>query len=440
MLTVAEFGRIYRADRDESTDDGNLLLRPKHFDAMLRLLEADDDDLPDYGPVFSYLRPRGQEQLRVQNYVGVIRLADGIQIEVLPKISKRLETGTARNLLIKMLIELADSPFFEGTASDLDAHNMPIFELLMRCFLEKVTVIVRKGIARDYVPREDNLVFLRGKLNVAEHIRRNSYNSSRVYCNYDEFDLDRPINRLIKGALQIVNRLTREPINQQLCRELLFWFERVPATRNAGQDFNRVRRDRFIQHYQSAIPLCRLILENLNPLTRQGENHIVSMLFPMESVFEAYVAAKLQQQFRDWKVSSQIGGESLVEEHLGRQMFALRPDLMLSQGHFNIVADTKWKLIDQSNRSDKYGISQADVYQLFGYARKYLQNQNLREVLLIYPACETFSKPLEPFWFQPASDVLHIVPYDLEEDVLLLPINSLLGNCQMDAPQGLTVS
>lgn len=426
MLAVAEYGRIFRADADESLPDGNLKLTPKHFRALLRLLETEEEDQPDYTPVFTYLRPKGREQLRVQNYVGVIRLADGVQIEVLPKISKRLDSVAARRLLVKMLIELVDSPFFEGTAADLEAHDMPIFELLMRCYLEQVTTIVRKGIARDYVYREDNLVFLRGKLNLTEHIRRNSYNSSRIYCNFDEFDIDRPINRLVKGALLIVNRLTRDPTNQQRCRELLFWFDRVPGTTDGRFDFQRLKRDRLVQHYAPAMPLCRLILEHLNPLTQQGENQVVSMLFPMETVFEAYVAAKLPWQFRDWRVATQAKGHSLIEEHLQRRMFALRPDLMLTRDNTRVIADTKWKLIDQGNRSEKYGISQPDIYQLFGYSQKYLVNQDFREVMLIYPASDTFSGPLDPFWYRKGAEVLYVVPYDLHNETLILPEDSLL--------------
>ena len=427
MLTVSEYGRIFLADSDSAMADGNLQLNAVHFASLVSLLDAADDDSRDYSPIFAYLRPRGREQLRVQNYVGVIRLADGVQIEVLPKISKRMDAESARKLLVKMLVELADSPFLEGTVADLEAHRMPIFELLMRVFLEHVTSIVRKGVARSYVSREDNLVHLRGKLRMAEHLRRNSFIAGRVFCEFDEYDTDRPINRLIKGALEIVLRLASHPDNQQRCRELLFWFESVPATVTPRLDFQRMQRDRLVQHYAPAMPLCRLILDSLNPLTEQGQNGVVSMLFPMEKVFEAFVAAKLSIQLATWRVSSQAPGQALIEQHLERKMFNLRPDLVMSRRQDRVVADTKWKLIDQSDRANGYGISQADVYQMFGYAKKYLGHCSYREVLLIYPASDTFQAPLEPFWYQPHSEVLLVVPYDLQSETLILPANCLLN-------------
>lgn len=426
-LSVAEHGRIFKSDCDLSLDDGNLRLTAKHFNALLTLLDNGNDAAPDYSPIFTYLRPKGREQLKVQNYVGVVRLDDGVQIEVLPKISKRLDGGRARDLLVKMLIELVDSPLFEGAAADLRAHKMPIFELVMRCYLEHVTKIVRQGIARTYVARTDNLVYMRGKLQLTEHLRHNSYNASRVYCEFDEYDVDRPINRLIKGALLVINKLTANAENQQRCRELLFWFDGVRGTSDPRQDFRHMRQDRLVQHYAPAMPLCKLILHGLNPLTKQGENQVISMLFPMERVFESYVAAKLPQQFHGWRVSTQATGQALVDEHLERKMFHLRPDLLFERPQIRIIGDTKWKLINQSERGEKYGISQADVYQLFGYTRKYLANQAHREVLLVYPASDTFTAPLPPFWYRTADEVLYVVPYDLDNEVLILPEQCLLN-------------
>jgi 5-methylcytosine-specific restriction enzyme subunit McrC len=421
MLWVSEHGRIFKGEANRTLENGNLELNKKDFVAFLSLLEDQDDEAADYEPIFSYIKPRGVDCLKVQNYVGVVRTESGTQVEILPKLAKKTTPKSARKLLVKMLMHLEDSPFREGTAANLEAHKMPLFELLMRYFLDHVATIARKGIARTYVAHQDNLVFLRGKLQLKEHIRRNSVNSARCFCEYDEYEINRPINRLIKGALVIVSRLTRDATNQQRCRELLFWFDNVPPTQSPALDFQRMQKDRLIQHYAPAMPICRLILEGLNPLTQQGERKAVSMLFPMERVFEDFVAAKLVGQFEYWNVSTQVRGKSLVQRHIDRRMFNLIPDLELSRAGTRLIADTKWKLLDQSDRSGRYNISQADIYQLFAYSRKYLAGQSTREVYLIYPASDTFTKPLRAFWYDDGKEVLHVVPYDLVTEQLVLP-------------------
>jgi 5-methylcytosine-specific restriction enzyme subunit McrC len=425
MLWVAEHGRIFKGAANRLMPNGDLELSVADFESLLTLLE-DDDDSQDLEPVFKYAQPRGRPQLKVQNYVGLIRTGTGLQIEVLPKLARAIDPAQARELLIRMLIELEDSPFREANEADLRAHNMPLFEILIRYFLRRVTDIVRKGIARTYVEEQGSLRFLRGKLVMGEHIRRNAVNASNFYCEYDEYQANRPINRLIRAGLDVAAKLSKEPKNEQRCRELLYWFDEVPASTDFPNDFHRIQRDRLIQHYLPAMPVCRLLLESLNPLTQQGSNRAISMLFPMERVFEDFVAAKLRKQLEGWKIKTQARGRSLIENHRERKMFALVPDMVLSNETRKIVADTKWKLIDQAARDNKYKISQPDIYQLFAYSKKFLGGQDVKEVILIYPASEKFDSPLEPFWYEDLNEVLHVVPFDLATETLLLHEESAL--------------
>lgn len=428
-LSVSEYGLIRRGLSNQVLSDGNIQIDQDDFSSLMSLLDERAGQ-GDTKPIFTICRVGGVDCLKVQNWVGVVRTSNGTQIEILPKLARAFDTDASRDLLVKMLIELRDSPFKEGTVASLQAHKMPLFELLLSYFLEQVVAIVRKGIARTYVSQSDNLHFLRGKLQITEHLKRNLVGSAKIYCDYDEYEADRPINRLIRGALDITLSVTRDSSNQQRCRELLYWFDTVPATSAPELDFRRVQRDRLIQHYEPAMPVCRLILSRLNPLTKEGERSAVSMLFPMERVFEDYVAAKLPRQFPNWGIQSQVDRRYLVERHAGSTKFKLVPDLELRKKNspVRVIADTKWKLLDELARSSNYNVSQADMYQLYAYLRKYLSDQKEREVFLIYPLSESFRQPLPAFYFQEPNERLWVVPYDLERDELCVPDECLLEN------------
>ena len=45
-----------------------------------------------------------------------------------------------------------------------------------------------------------------------------------------------------------------------------------------------------------------------------------------------------------------------------------------------LIIDTKWKLLTE-NEDENYGISQADMYQMYAYAKKY----NTSDIWLLYP-------------------------------------------------------
>jgi 5-methylcytosine-specific restriction enzyme subunit McrC len=80
------------------------------------------------------------------------------------------------------------------------------------------------------------------------------------------------------------------------------------------------------------------------------------------------------------------------------------------------VLDAKWKLLDETNRKDKFGLSQGDFYQLYAYGQKYLGGKG--EMALIYPRSAKFTRAMAPFSFS-AELRLHVLPFDLEADTLI---------------------
>ena len=420
-LWVAEYGRIFKGSSNRELFDGDLELSTPDFEAVLTLLEESDSSELD--SFFRFSKYHGTDCLQVQNYVGVIRTESNCQIEIVPKISKsQVSPMDAQALLIKMIEALRDSPFKQGTIADLYAHKMPLLEMVFRYFLNRVADIVRQGIARSYVNSEENILFLRGKLQLTEHLKQNLYQRTRFYCEFDEFEANRPVNRLIKRALEIALRESRDARNIQHCQELLYWFELVPSSTDINRDFRSMRQDRLVQHYAPAMPTCRLILEGLNPLTQSGESRTISMLFDMNTVFEHYVVNRLSTQFPDWQVITQMKRFHLVNSFQDKPHFQLIPDAELrhrSSGTM-VIADCKWKLINP-DISDR-GISQADLYQLFAYCMKCLPNQEIRCVILIYPKTDEFHAPLGPFYFDKQfKHRLFALPFDLNDGCLILP-------------------
>lgn len=434
-LSVPEYGKIFEGNANTRRPDGNLDLDVDEFESVLTLLE--EPSTKELHPIFRFSRQNGVNCLQVQNYVGVIRTESGCQIEILPKSSKAEDPQTERELLVKMLVFLRNSPMKHGTVADLRAYEMTLFEMVMRYFLVQVTNVVRQGIARSYVDTQDNLLFLRGKIQLTEHIKHNLIQRTKFYCEFDEFEANRPINRLIKRALNVVHRESGDPINVQHCRELMFWFDRVPPSVDIERDFRSVRHDRLVHHYSPAMPTCRLILESLNPLTQSGNNRTISLLFDMNKVFEDYVVARLTKQFPHLGVNSKIEKHYLVdvfESHKNfkkKERFRLKPDILLyrkDQGA-RIIADCKWKLLHE-NISGNFGIMQSDMYQLYAYCQKCLPMQDNRRVFLIYPKTSSFSEPIGPFSFdEETKDRLYVLPFDLQAGRLLY-----VKDCMLDEP------
>ncbi|MGL5666373.1 MAG: McrC family protein [Shewanella sp.] len=368
---------------------------------------------------FSLTKCYGYELLQVQNYVGVIMTPTGEQIEVLPKIGRKSVSlgnvehaiAASREVLLTMLYHLGQ---FRHLAT-LDAHiagkSMPLLEVFIRQFLQSVNRLVKRGLRSDYIEQQDNLSFQKGKLNVSQQLRHNLINKQKFSVEYDEFLTNRPANRLIKTALKKLTRITQLAGNQRLLQELTFAFAEIPLSQSIQYDFNQLRLDRSMQDYHVPLAWAKLVLDGISPLCMKGEQYALSLLYPMEAVFESYVASVLRSQLcEDATLTTQASSKYLVTHH-ARQQFQLKPDLLITTSEQSlIVLDTKWKILDLE--SHHYGLSQSDLYQMFAYGHKYLDGAG--ELYLIYPAHEHFNKPIEHSFDFARNLKLWVVPFELE--------------------------
>lgn len=362
----------------------------------------------------------GMEVLQVQNYAGVVRCPDGTQIEILPKVAKNAvtedEAESARLSLLMMLKTLKQFHHLETEVANIQRQKMPLLEIFIAQFLRSVNQLIKKGIKSDYVREQSNNAFLKGKLLHSQQLKHNFINRHRFYVEFDVYVTDNPANRVIHSALNIVWQYTQRNQSKKLCQELLFAFNEVPFSNDFKHDFLAIKLQRGMVHYDSPLKWARLILQGFSPQAMSGTHQAYSLLFPMEAVFESFVAHYLQHYLPDnVNVLAQVNSKSLVN-YGDKPYFLLKPDLQLTlENQQAIIMDTKWKLIDQTKADgkDKFGMLQADFYQMLGYGYKYLAGEG--KLVLIYPKTAQFDKPLPySFIFDENSQLqLYVVPFDI---------------------------
>ena len=363
---------------------------------------------------FRIVSSLGQEAVQVQSFIGIVALPSGEQLEIVPKITNGKESiEEGRHLLLKMLARVNSSSFLESGSASLMTLNRPWLESLIEYILSAIASLLRGGLRKDYVRIDSNEKFLRGQLRLAAQIRQRPGKQHHFNIRYDVYSANRPENRLLRSTLARLNAWTKLADSQRLCRELLFVMDEVPESQDFSADLRRWSQSREMARYSVLLPWIRLILTNRSPIFSVGNWAGLSLLFPMEKLFEEYVFETLRGKIQHpYVLRSQIQSESLVF-HRDQSFFRLRPDLAIMHGKRIVsVLDTKWKLIDEysNDSTSKYGLSQADFYQLFAYGEKYLQGCGV--LFLIYPRHSKFQKALRAFHFSERL-TLWVVPFDL---------------------------
>ena len=392
QITLTEFERIYQHD----------ISKKDFFDIENFILKNSDEN----ASFLSIGSGSGGKFIQARNYVGVLQTKSGLTIEILPKITDKTKSDNrSRAVFIKMLKTLKNFPFKSSNLANLKTQNLPLLEIFISMFLCELETLVKKGVKSDYIMLEDNLKFLKGKLNINEQIKRNSIHKERFYVEYSEFLNDIKINQIIKTTLKFLYKKSNSSKNQQKIRELLFIFDEVSTYDDYKNFFEKLIINRQVKHYEQTLLWCKIFLLGDTFTPHKGNDLAFALLFDMNALFESYVGNFIKKKYTN--VSLQHSEKYLIENPKG---FKLRPDIFL-EGKF--IADTKWKIIRQDiNESEKkYKISQADLYQLYAYGKKY----ECGELYLIYPKIDGAKQEIMKFKYEKDMQ-LEILYFDLEND------------------------
>ena len=420
-LCIREFAYIIQDEQDNETNQLDLCsVNPEAWKYLEGYAYSNDKE-KRFIKSSSY---KGKKALQVVNFVGVITTPDGTHLEILPKTNvDGQDTKETRELLVKMLFEVDDLTYLETTDASLVLFDKPLPEILINRFLHKLADVVRKGIRKDYQRIESEEKFLKGQLLVSQQLNQPIGKQHLFRIAYDVFSEDRAENRLIHAALVQVARWSKSDKNQKLARELRFAFNDIPKSSDHKTDFSLWRDSRDMISYRALLPWVKLILNHQSPFAIKGDHAGISFLFPMESLFEKYVAKILQktaiQKYAEYVVKPQISSEYLSKDP---PAFKLKPDLAIYKNKTVIgILDTKWKLIDQKatyqngNDDPKSSISQSDIYQMFAYGHNYLERAS-GKLMLIYPKCKMFENENKPFNLGNGLK-LYVFPFDLKNPI-----------------------
>ncbi|EIY5067083.1 McrC family protein [Klebsiella quasipneumoniae] len=373
------------------------------------------------------LSREGKRFLRLGNYVGYLQSPNGESIEILPKttLEAPAEVVPLRQLLRRMLSASLGITPREANQAALQRSDQPLNEWIISEFLRHLADLVRKGLRFDYHLNEDeHSAFIRGQLNVTAQMRMPPGRGTRFHVRYAEFSPQRIENRLLRTALDWSLKMAKQGQSWRQANSLSHQLEDIlPICGSATQLMRQWSDGKYLFGYRAIKPWCQLILEQMNPDFQFGSHQGISLLFPMEKLYEGWVGCGLAGALHhDYQLIEQTKSQYLLEhvpvgEKSSQRWFLLKPDFLITGGQ-TVVLDAKWKLLD--SRADdsqrKYEISQPDLYQMFAYGQKYLRGKG--NMMLIYPRHQCFATPLPVFRFDEDLS-LWCVPFDLETGKLV---------------------
>jgi len=382
-LTVHEWGRVSVYNDGGPTPEGQFSRRQAN--ALLAAAKMH----PLGGNEGTAILVDHHRHLTARQMVGVIA-ASGCSLEILPKIDpQEVQTdGAIRNRLVRMLDVALGLNLGDGQTAAMARQNETLLDILIRLFADRLLAEARRGLPRAYLAEQEDLAALRGRLNVVRQFTHNAVRPDRLACQFDTLLADTPLLRIMKACVLFLRRHARTAETIRRLDELRFLMADVGDNSPSSLPWKQVRIDRTNRRWETLYGLARMFLKRDWQATHHDASagHGITLLFPMNKLFEAYIAALAKRSLRgSHSVVIAQGGllNCLIEDgEGGKERFQTKPDILIKHGsHIRMVIDTKWKRIGSDPGDSKRGVSQADIYQMMAYARLY----RTTEVLLLYP-------------------------------------------------------
>ena len=363
--------------------DGYTTLPPATFEQLENFIlsntTANNAQSTDALELMSISVKRGIGKIiTAKNYIGVLTFNDGTAIEILPKIVSTVpeHSQRAKKLVVDMLRSLTNVSYKSLQVTNVDIEKMPLLDIFIRMFLDEVFRLVKHGLRSSYETIAENRSFFKGKILFSEQLKHNFSHKERTFTEFDEFTPNCPENRLVKSTLMLLYKQTHSSRNKTDIKTLLAAFDNVPSSTDYTGDFSKAGKS-----YGTLLLWCQIFLTGKSFTSFSGSGVAFALLFPMETLFERYVAVQLKKILPAEEFLISIQDKTHYLFLSPSKKFLLRPDIVITRKCDNaiFICDTKWKLL--SSHTANLGISQADMYQMFAYQKKY----NAKNITMLYP-------------------------------------------------------
>lgn len=246
-----------------------------------------------------------------------------------------------------------------------------VYDLFAEILSKGVSYLLKQGLHKEYVVKEDTLTTLRGKLNLQGTIKERILQRTNLACEYDELTINNVFNQIIKttvGVLISKSDVKRERKNN--LRKLMIFFDGIDDIDQSAIRWNLLRYDRNTRTYQMIHSLCYFILQNLLLSTEQGNSKMPQFSDEhMNLLFQRFVMEYYKKHHPEYKATAKQIRWNFSD--YGANSSSILPimqsDITLTLGERTLIIDTKYYSKNLQEHFGKFSINSPNFYQIHTY-------------------------------------------------------------------------
>lgn len=247
-----------------------------------------------------------------------------------------------------LLDRVLDFPNIVDLDSDANQDNR-LFNFLLFLFPYYLKTAMRKGLFKRYIRHRYNDGNVKGSIDIARHIEKNTPFTGSVAYSQREFSYDNSLMELVRHTIEFIKRkpygnnlLIKVKDEVKLVLDATPGYEPYDRQRIIEENKKNTVRHAYYREYLALQRLCLLILRHQKHQIGSGSKQIYGILFDGAWLWEEYVNSLIEDAFYHPMNKGGKGAQRLFDGNIG----LIYPDFISRNNEARIIADAKYKPMD----------------------------------------------------------------------------------------------
>lgn len=253
----------------------------------------------------------------------------------------------------------------------MNVENLDSMKDLCACILTRaVSLQLKRGLIREYVTEEDELMSPKGKIDITASITSGVIQNHRLICSHDEFSENTIRNRIVKQTLAVLLASDVKQEYRTEIRKLIRFFADVdfidPHTINWSMAY-----DRNNQSYRFLVAICKLVLKDLLMTQSDGTFRMMDLLDEraQHAIYEKFILEYYAKEWPRLHANSSRIKWGLDDDETPGMLPSMLSDIMLNDGHTWFIIDAKFYNKNVQNNQGRSTLISGNLYQILSYVQ-----------------------------------------------------------------------
>lgn len=234
-------------------------------------------------------------------------------------------------------------------------HDNRLFNFLLFLFPYYLKSAMRKGLFKKYIHHRYNDGNIKGTIDIARHIKKNTPFTGNVAYSQREFSYDNSLMELVRHTIEFINGkpygnnlLIKVKDEVKLVINATPSYEAYARQKIVDENKKNTVRHAYFREYLALQRLCLLILRHQKHQIGYGSRQIYGILFDGAWLWEEYICSLIGDAFYHPMNKGGKGAQRLFGGNIG----LIYPDFISRNNELRIIADAKYKPIDNIGNRD----------------------------------------------------------------------------------------